>query len=409
MHQCRRSSPPVGRAITSLTRAAVVIILITASACGSFNAMSKKSPPFATRVTGPGLTTSTREASLDWSTPREFDSGIKGSGSGLYMAVSCPSTTLCVATAYGSEPTALYTNTDPFNGGRWEQTTFPWTISPGSPMFDGVSCPTVTFCAVIASGLHANEVLTSSNPSGGASAWTPTLLPPVSMPGGTLFDGFSDIDCPSSSMCVVYGSGAVEVTTNPSGNSENWKVDLLPNPSDTLDGQFRGVTCASASLCVAYGERGVIATSTNPGGTSPTWQTNTIVSDAGSIGRAGLAFSNDLIDGSCPSDNFCAVLDNEGDVVWSSDPTGAASEWSQADVGNDSWQLKNLSCPSASVCVVDGKGFSYSSSDPTGGLSTWVPDVGEVDGYVSALTCASTEFCVSFSGLDYQVGTRQTR
>jgi hypothetical protein len=85
-------------------------------------------------------------------------------GIGAPIYVSCPTSTLCVLSAHG----AILTSTSPLSGNWVQQVVAP----PGQP-FAGVSCPTVTFCAVVT---IYGEVETSDAPTDGPSAWVRTTL-----------------------------------------------------------------------------------------------------------------------------------------------------------------------------------------------------------------------------------------
>jgi hypothetical protein len=59
---------------------------------------------------------------------------------------------------------------------------------------------------------------------------------------------------------------------------------------------------------------------------------------------------------SCPSSGLCVAVDDNGNVVVSSNPTGGAAAWTVTNIdGNNS--LRGVSCPSIDLCfAVDGIG-----------------------------------------------------
>ena len=66
--------------------------------------------------------------------------------------------------------------------------------------------------------------------------------------------------------------------------------------------------------------------------------------------------SNYLNGVSCPSSDFCVALDQVGNAVTSSNPTGGKAAWTLTNV-DDSNSLNGVSCLSAGLCVVvDGAG-----------------------------------------------------
>ncbi len=77
--------------------------------------------------------------------------------------------------------------------------------------------------------------------------------------------------------------------------------------------------------------------------------------------------SNGLLGVSCPSSGLCVGVDNFGNVVTSSNPTGGAGAWAVTNVVGANF-MTGVSCPSSSLCVaVDGGGNVVTSSNPTGG------------------------------------------
>jgi hypothetical protein len=82
-----------------------------------------------------------------------------------------------------------------------------------------VSCPSATLCvAVDADG----NVLTSTNPTGGAATWQRWLVDP----GNWL----ASVSCPTTALCVAGDSeGNLVISTNPTGGTGTWsKVDATP-------------------------------------------------------------------------------------------------------------------------------------------------------------------------------------
>jgi hypothetical protein len=53
---------------------------------------------------------------------------------------------------------------------------------------------------------------------------------------------------------------------------------------------------------------------------------------------------------SCPSSGLCVAVDEWGDVVTSTNPTGGASAWTVTHVDGSNF-LSGVSCPSSGLCV----------------------------------------------------------
>jgi len=109
------------------------------------------------------------------------------------------------------------TSTDPGGGPS------SWTVRPAGlaspPQFEqapaslAVSCPSSQLCVVVSS---TGEVETSTNPTGDASAWTHTDLHDPS--------GLNGVSCRTVSFCVaVDGAGHAFTSTNPTGGTAAWK------------------------------------------------------------------------------------------------------------------------------------------------------------------------------------------
>ena len=65
-------------------------------------------------------------------------------------------------------------------------------------------------------------------------------------------------------------------------------------------------------------------------------------------------FAGNYITGvSCPSVNFCVAVDDSGNVVTSTNPTGGAAAWTVTNVGG--YDLTGVSCPSSVLCVAGGQ------------------------------------------------------
>jgi hypothetical protein len=206
---------------------------------------------------------------------------------------------------------------------------------------NGISCPSVTLCVAVDNTGH---VLTSTNPTGGASAWT------LADVDGTKNDLYT-ISCPSTSLCVAVDlEGDVVTSTNPTGGASTWTAADVDGSNS-----FLGVSCPTASLCVATDAAGNVVTSTNPTGGPSAWTV------------ANVDGTNPLNGISCPSVSLCVAVDKPGDVVTSTNPTGGASTWTAVDIHG--------TAPTPTVSRV-----SPSSGPTTGGTAITVTGTGFVAG-----------------------------
>jgi hypothetical protein len=182
----------------------------------------------------------------------------------IYDAIACASATVCVAGADG----ALATTT---SSGGWQDVEF-----PGINTITGVSCPSTSLCVATydagtitpTGAVPTGGVLTSTNPTGGAAAWTAT----------TLYRSFNGVSCPTTTLCVAAvndpNAGVVLTSTDPTGGAGAWS-----STNTGSDLTLQAVSCASTTLCVA-GTAGDTVFSSNPAGGTGAWN----VDDAGKGG-----------------------------------------------------------------------------------------------------------------------------
>ena len=142
------------------------------------------------------------------------------------------------------------------------------------------------------------------------------------------------------------------------------------------------VSCPNNGLCVAVDQSGNVVTSSNPTGGATTW---TVVNVDGSAYIGGVA---------CTSSGLCVAVTQFGDVVSSTNPTGGATAWTVAHVDGSNF-LDGVSCPSTGLCVaVDQSGNVVTSTNPTGGVAAWT--VTSISGgAMISVSCPSTTLCVA--------------
>ncbi len=237
------------------------------------------------------------------------------------QAISCVEEAICVA---GNSASDILTLSDPVGPFPTSATT---SIDAGP--IAGVSCTSETFCiAVSVVGVMA----TAKDPASPDASWT------TSTPAGQ--NGFNAISCVASELCVAGAfldvsepEGELLISTNPAAPTPTWSelrtgVGMFPQT----------ISCPSASLCVAGAGEGYVLASTNPKAPLSRW-TSTYVD------------SNIITSVSCVSSSFCVAVDNKGEVLESSDPGAASPTWSVADLDGDVY-LSGVSCASESLCVV---------------------------------------------------------
>jgi hypothetical protein len=281
-----------------------------------------------------------------------------------------------------------------------------------------VSCPDPNNCVAVD---VEGDVITSTNPSGGAGAWkVASIDPSANVFGQTTLLPTTGVSCADPSLCVAVDQGGnVIVSTNPGGGAAAWTLSGIDGLAS-----LSGISCPDEHLCVAVGSTtaagypaGVVLTSTDPADGPDTWKVVTlnaseVVTSTDPTGGAG-AWSSAGVDStvsnttaiSCPSAYLCVAVDSDGNVLTSTNPTGGAGAWTLTNVSPDITgepQFASVACPSMTFCVIGD--FSNSvlvSSDPTGGSGAWTPvQVSQDEIEIFGLSCPSNRFCVGVDGSD---------
>jgi hypothetical protein len=178
------------------------------------------------------------------------------------------------------------------------------------------------------------------------------------------------------------------VVTDASGFAA-WKVSMAPLSPNGLN----AVSCPSVDLCVTIDNQGNVLTSTDPA--HGAW---TITASPPGIAAVGVL--------SCPTTSFCAGTTQTG-VYTSTNPTGGSAAWTFTPLtspvpGQLSW-LGQVSCASASFCALtfdvvapptQQSGEVLVSTNPTGGRGAWTASYSSPQP-IDDLSCPSTSLCVA--------------
>jgi hypothetical protein len=179
-------------------------------------------------------------------------------GSSALTAVSCPSPSFCVA-ADTSGDVITSSHPGPTGSSPLSLTVDPsaWKVShsvvPAVDSFAALSCPSVTFCVAIT---RHGDVVTSTNPTGGASAWKITTLD-----GSMMLDSVS---CATRDFCVVGGdSESVFVSHNPADGSPAWtQVHVTAQGAQAIV----ALSCPSTGFCIGVDGGDGVHVYSNPSG-----------------------------------------------------------------------------------------------------------------------------------------------
>lgn len=302
-------------------------------------------------------------SSASWSSPLLLLGGI--SPVNLFPQ-SCPSSSLCVAS---DDAGRILTSTDPGGGAAaWSSS----LVDPGGNGIENVACPTTSLCVAIDG--H-NDVLQSTDPAGGGGTWS--AVGSIDTPNISIYE----LACiPGTETCLA-SDGEGEIFRTVDGGS-NWS-----GPSASISGGdiVIGLSCPSSAFCLAIDSFGDAMRSTNEG---VSWSASPYDDP---LGFPAEHFTEALA--CAPETELCVAIDSAGDVLTTSD--GGAS-WSAPSAGVDTSPANDaLACPSTSLCAeLDSSGDLLTSSDPAGGGSTWsAPSASVANG---DLTCvAGTQLCLA--------------
>ena len=110
-------------------------------------------------------------------------------------------------------------------------------------------------------------------------------------------------------------------------------------------------------------------------------------------------------DVACPSVTLCVAVDQDGNYLTTSNPTGGYGAWTVAP--GAAGAAEGVACPSVNLCVSVGGSSIGTSTDPAAGAGSWT--VGQVPGHALPgsglfdVTCATSALCVAVG--DHSIAT----
>jgi len=254
-----------------------------------------------------------------------------------------------------------------------------------------MSCSSTTLC--LAATEDHGELISSTNPTGTTQGTWSVLQTSLISEGATGYAlaGTSCVTAGSSPFCVATGRnfndpsepGIAITTTEPTGGASAWKKTAFPTGLTTPP------TCAyesSTTLClISTGFNSELLVSTEPAEGASHWKTIAAGYTGDGVGTSGAA---------CPTTTFCAAISYGAQFVASGEPLKQSAWSSPLAVGLNS--AESLSCPTTTFCLAAGpntKGETEvaTSTNPTAGAtSTWkvAKPTGVSDlGYYGGITC----------------------
>ena len=301
--------------------------------------------------------------------------------------MSCPSASLCVAL---DDAGRLVSSTNP--AAPQPVWNVPSVASLPDSSYLELSCPSLSLCVAVGShtppgcspcGFPSDTVLTSTYPAEGPTAWSSSMPTALNI-GGPPVGGLS---CASSRLCVAIEGDSVFTSTQP------MIANAWAGPTNVSQNQLSEISCNSRLLCVATDYSGDVTTSTAPTGGARAWKTAHI-DDAPSIDTAVYGTQAALYGVSCASGLLCATVDDGGNVLTATDPTGGARAWTTHNL-NLGYFLTQIACPSISLCVAIGaNGAVVTSTDPTGPAGSWKVTMIDPGVALTSLSCPSARLCI---------------
>ncbi len=317
--------------------------------------------------------------------------------SNLVTAISCISTTQCVAGDSGGN---VLVSTAP-NSPAWQVIAL-----PNGNSIESLSC--ISSLCIATNNFGSIFVTTDLT----FTQWSATTL--------INYNPITASDCLSGGFCILGDQiGDIFSSSNPTGGVSAW-------PKYALDGKDKltAFTCGGGGNCLFGDDAGDIGYSANPILGAPSWVTtdvdgtNTITSlqcsspsfCVGSDNLGNFLYSNspktaswtainidgvyDLSSVTCLSMTFCAATDNVGNILVSNSPE-VASSWSIQDI-DGAVSLNGISCPSNSLCLAaDSNGSIFYNTTPTVLSSTWLPMNVDGTNAITSIDCVSINLCIA--------------
>jgi hypothetical protein len=271
-----------------------------------------------------------------------------GATDAYLLGVSCFSKTACMAVGSSSAGTLA----EQWNGSVWtiDPTPNPSGIFPGEAGFDGVSCPTSSFCEAVGLDDQTNELNGVVAETWDGTSWSLQSIPDPS--GST---ELRSVSCVAATACEAVGeSSDASSEIVPFGehwNGLEWSIDVIPNPSGGTQSFLYGVSCSSSLACTAVGFESSPSAPLVERWNGTAW----------SIETAHVAGPNTFFfAAACVSSNSCFAVGQHStsgaDLSFVEHWNG--SKWSVQATPNPTGQTSNtfygLSCPTTQICVAVG-------------------------------------------------------
>jgi hypothetical protein len=157
-------------------------------------------------------------------------------------------------------------------------------------------------------------------------------------------------------------------------------------PSVIASASLTGLACPNVSLCVGVDESGDVVVSTDPTGGSAAWTSSRIAEAA--------PFTIPLSDVACAPDGALCIAVGSAGMFTSTDPSGGAPAWHRVA---GSQQAGAVSCPDENLCVAASASAVLSSTRPADPSEPWhetaLPGPGPIG--IDQISCPTSTFCAA--------------
>jgi len=177
-------------------------------------------------------------------------------GNGLFSvslgpAVSCPTTSVCVAVGLHVRESGLgVTLAERRNGGVWAVQSTPNPAGAAASALNGVSCSSVSSCTAVGQFTVASGVQLTLAERWNGSSWAIQHTPsPARSPSSRLFA----VACPAAGACIAVGASNSKLLVEQWGGAR-WSTQPAPVPPGAQFSELNAVTCTAANSCIAVGD-----------------------------------------------------------------------------------------------------------------------------------------------------------
>ncbi len=283
-----------------------------------------------------------------------------------FTGVSCTGPSMCTAVGTDAHNQPLYVSGNPAAWGTSSLKTVTLGADFGSGGFlSAVTCTSSSACVAIGNDDDQAALSIAGDPA----TWTASQALAIAPSAGFESTGLAAISCTSSTACVsvgyTYGSSfdpePVVVIGNPTTWTTSQETPLPLGAAFKSEGQLWGLSCTSATACVAVGGGGV-ATPIVVQGNPATWTGSSPVGVTHGLGAGAMDHYQAV---ACASASSCTAVGNNN--ASPADPfssTGNPAGWHTAavrllpftspDFGILAGKVSGLSCPLPTGCIVAG-------------------------------------------------------